>query len=150
MVLTMAKMVDAVPLPAILCIARSSWAGATATRDGWCSATAARIVDKVGTHTIEFFRRQRTNSLTSASGSRGSAAGGVTRRAAGAVRRVATGSRSSSSRGEVTRRAAGAVALLRLVSVHVHVLSTDALHIRRVCTARSGIGGLSVSAIANQ
>ncbi len=206
----MAKMVNAVPLPAIWRIAGLSWASATATRDGWGSVTAAGIVHKVGTHAIEFFRRERTNSLTRGGGSAGSAArairrvatgsragssrGGATRRAAGAIRRVATGSRAGSSRGGATRRAAGAIRRIATgsragsssrprsgaagspcgsssganrirtrracwravvlhqpaVSVGVHILSTDAFHIRRICTARSGIGGLSECPIANQ
>ena len=182
----MAKMVNAVPLPAIWRIAGLSWASATATRDGWGSVTAAGIVHKVGTHAIEFFRRERTNSLTRGGGSAGSAArairrvatgsragssrGGATRRAAGAIRRIATGSRagsssrprsgaagspcgSSSGANRIrTRRACWRAVVLHqpAVSVGVHILSTDAFHIRRICTARSGIGGLSECPIANQ
>ena len=182
----MAKMVNAVPLPAIWRIAGLSWASATATRDGWGSITAAGIVHKVGTHAIEFFRRERTNSLTRGGGSAGSAArairrvatgsragssrGGATRRAAGAIRRIATGSRagsssrprsgaagspcgSSSGANRIrTRRACWRAVVLHqpAVSVGVHIVSTDAFHIRRICTARSGIGGLSECPIANQ
>ena len=182
----MAKMVNAVPLPAIWRIAGLSWASATATRDGWGSITAAGIVHKVGTHAIEFFRRERTNSLTRGGGSAGSAAravrrvatgsrsriaaSGVTRRAAGAIRRVATGSRagsssrprsgaagspcgSSSGANRIrTRRACWRAVVLHqpAVSVGVHIVSTDAFHIRRICTARSGICSLSECPIANQ
>ncbi len=176
MVLTMAKILNAVSLPAIWCIAGLTWAG----------ATVARIIHKVRTHGIELFRRERTNSLSSctagsagsgvtrraagtvgriATGScAGSAGSGVTRRAAGAVRRVATGSCAGSAGSGVTRRAAGAVrrvatgsragsagsGVTRRAAGAVHVLSTDALHIRRGCSARNGIVGLSECAIANQ
>jgi hypothetical protein len=97
MVVTSAKKWNAVPLlPATRCSAGLSWAGATAWGSGWRRAIALRIVDKVGTHAIEFFRRKRTNSLASRSGSPGSSRGGVTRRVAGAIRRIAIGSRPGS------------------------------------------------------